>query len=211
MPSRWQWHHHAGVAARGGLLWSRYLVHGKDKVVEVQALIGDSVDNVPGAPGIGPKTAAQLIQEYGDLDTLLARAGEIKQEKRRQTLIDNAEQARLSNRWRDWGYQFAANGNPTTGLPVFMISDYRNVGYANTMMRPPIEMYGQNIIENLDGADINWQHSFGDTNVTAQAVVGIARGKSFVAADHSEPRFQAPAGGFALSAEHVLGELLEHQ
>ncbi|MBU2396142.1 MAG: DNA polymerase I, partial [Alphaproteobacteria bacterium] len=50
-----------------------------DKVVEVQALIGDSVDNVPGAPGIGPKTAAQLILEYGDLDTLLARAGEIKQ------------------------------------------------------------------------------------------------------------------------------------
>jgi len=87
-------------------------------------------------------------------------------------------------------------------VPAFLISDYQNVGYANTMMRPPIEMYGQNIIENLDGADINWQHSFGDTNVTAQAVVGIARGKSFVPADHSEPRFQAPAGGFALSAEH---------
>src|SRR5450830_1208326 len=87
-------------------------------------------------------------------------------------------------------------------VPSFLISDYQNVGYANTMMRPPIEMYGQNIIENLDGADINWQHSFGDTNVTAQAVVGIARGKSFVPADHSEPRFQAPAGGFALSAEH---------
>jgi len=87
-------------------------------------------------------------------------------------------------------------------VPAFLISDYQNVGYANTMMRPPVEMYGQNIIENLDGADINWQHSFGDTNVTAQAVVGIARGKSFVAADHSEPRFQAPAGGFALSAEH---------
>ena len=62
-----------------------------DKVIEVQALIGDSTDNVPGVPGIGVKTAAQLICEYGDLETLLARAGEIKQEKRRQTLIDNAE------------------------------------------------------------------------------------------------------------------------
>jgi len=67
-----------------------------EKVIEVQALIGDTSDNVPGVPGIGVKTAAQLITEYGDLETLLARAGEIKQEKRRQSLIDNAEQARLS-------------------------------------------------------------------------------------------------------------------
>src|SRR5437899_1985207 len=67
-----------------------------DKVVDVQALCGDSVDNVPGAPGIGVKTASALITEYGDLDTLLARAGEIKQDKRRQTLIDFADQIRLS-------------------------------------------------------------------------------------------------------------------
>jgi DNA polymerase-1 len=67
-----------------------------DKVIEVQALIGDSTDNVPGVPGIGVKTAAQLIGEYGDLETLLARAAEIKQEKRRQSLIDNADKARLS-------------------------------------------------------------------------------------------------------------------
>src|SRR6201996_9084151 len=69
-----------------------------EKVVEVQALIGDSTDNVPGVPGIGVKTAAQLIGEYGDLETLLTRASEIKQEKRRQTLIDNAELARVSKR-----------------------------------------------------------------------------------------------------------------
>ena len=67
-----------------------------DKVVDVQALCGDSVDNVPGAPGIGVKTAAQLITEYGDLDTLLERAGEIKQPKRRETLINFADQIRLS-------------------------------------------------------------------------------------------------------------------
>ena len=69
---------------------------GPDKVVEVQALAGDSTDNVPGVPGIGVKTAAQLLGEYGDLDSLLARAREIKQPKRRQTLIDNAELARIS-------------------------------------------------------------------------------------------------------------------
>src|ERR1700731_2318050 len=69
-----------------------------EKVIEVQALIGDSTDNVPGVPGIGVKTAAQLIGEYGDLETLLKRAGEIKQDKRRQALIDNAEQARLSKK-----------------------------------------------------------------------------------------------------------------
>src|SRR6266581_7723426 len=69
-----------------------------DKVIEVQALIGDSTDNVPGVPGIGVKTAAQLITEYGDLETLLARAGEIKQEKRRQSLIEFAEQARISKK-----------------------------------------------------------------------------------------------------------------
>ena len=69
---------------------------GPEHVVDVQALAGDSTDNVPGVPGIGVKTAAQLIQAYGDLDSLLARASEIKQPKRRQSLIDFAEQARLS-------------------------------------------------------------------------------------------------------------------
>ncbi|MBV9532525.1 MAG: DNA polymerase I [Bradyrhizobium sp.] len=67
-----------------------------EKVVEVQALAGDSTDNVPGVPGIGVKTAAQLIVEYGDLEQLLKRAGEIKQPKRRDALIENAEKARIS-------------------------------------------------------------------------------------------------------------------
>ncbi len=68
------------------------------KVIEVQALAGDSVDNVPGVRGIGIKTAAELINQYGDLETLLAHAGEIKQPKRRETLIENAENARISKR-----------------------------------------------------------------------------------------------------------------
>ena len=71
---------------------------GPDKVIEVQALAGDPTDNVPGVPGIGVKTAAQLINTYGDLETLLARADEIKQPKRRETLKNHAEAARLSHR-----------------------------------------------------------------------------------------------------------------
>lgn len=69
-----------------------------EKVVDVQSLAGDSTDNVPGAPGIGVKTAAGLIVEYGDLDTVLARAHEIKQPKRRETLTDPAvvEKVRIS-------------------------------------------------------------------------------------------------------------------
>ncbi len=67
-----------------------------EKVIDVQSLAGDSVDNVPGAPGIGIKIAALLINRFGDLDTLLSRAEEVKQPKRRQTLIDNADQIRVS-------------------------------------------------------------------------------------------------------------------
>ena len=67
-----------------------------EKVVEVQALAGDSVDNVPGVPGIGIKTAALLINEYGDLETLLEHAHEVKQKKRRENLIEFSEQARIS-------------------------------------------------------------------------------------------------------------------
>ncbi|EPX81668.1 DNA polymerase I [Litoreibacter arenae] len=71
---------------------------GPDRVVDVQALAGDSVDNVPGAPGIGIKTAALLINEYGSLEELLDRAEEIKQPKRRETLIEHRAQIELSKR-----------------------------------------------------------------------------------------------------------------
>ncbi|MBO6717993.1 MAG: DNA polymerase I [Rhizobiaceae bacterium] len=67
-----------------------------DKMIDLQALTGDSVDNVPGVPGIGPKTAAQLLAEFGDLDGLLERASEIKQQKRRENIIEHTENARVS-------------------------------------------------------------------------------------------------------------------
>jgi len=69
---------------------------GPEKLGDVLALMGDSVDNVPGVPGIGPKTAAQLIQDYGDLESVLAAAGEIKKPKLKQNLIEHADAARLS-------------------------------------------------------------------------------------------------------------------
>ena len=71
---------------------------GPEKVVDVQSLAGDSVDNVPGVPGIGIKTAAQLINEFGSLEELLERAGEIKQNKRREKLIEHAQDARISKK-----------------------------------------------------------------------------------------------------------------
>ncbi|MCO5134442.1 MAG: DNA polymerase I [Phyllobacteriaceae bacterium] len=69
-----------------------------EKMIDLQALSGDSTDNIPGVPGIGPKTAAQLLEEYGDLETLLARADEIKQNKRRENLIEHADLARVSKK-----------------------------------------------------------------------------------------------------------------
>lgn len=67
-----------------------------DRVVDVQALSGDSIDNIPGIPGIGPKTAAQLVEEYGSLEGVLEHAHEIKQNKRRETILANIENARIS-------------------------------------------------------------------------------------------------------------------
>src|SRR5690554_3308202 len=69
---------------------------GPELLADLQALTGDSIDNVPGVPGIGPKTAAQLLREYGNLETLMARAGEIRQEKRRENLLRSAELVRIS-------------------------------------------------------------------------------------------------------------------
>ncbi|MEE9375233.1 MAG: 5'-3' exonuclease H3TH domain-containing protein, partial [Rhizobiaceae bacterium] len=69
-----------------------------EKMIDLQALAGDSTDNIPGVPGIGPKTAALLLDEFGDLETLLERAGEIKQNKRRENLLEFADQARISKR-----------------------------------------------------------------------------------------------------------------
>ncbi|HVV65850.1 MAG TPA: DNA polymerase I [Rhizomicrobium sp.] len=89
------------------------------KVVEVQALAGDSTDNIPGVRGIGVKTAAELINQFGDLETLLKRAAEIKQPKRRETLIENAENARLSLRL----VTLDANAPTKLGIEAFAVRE----------------------------------------------------------------------------------------
>ncbi len=89
-PMKGKWIDDAGVFEKFGVT--------PDKVIDVQALAGDSVDNVPGVPGIGVKTAATLINEYGSLEELLERAGEIKQPKRREKLIEHADDARVSKK-----------------------------------------------------------------------------------------------------------------
>ncbi len=117
-----------------------------EKVIEVQALIGDSTDNVPGVPGIGVKTAAQLIGEYGDLETLHKRAPEIKQEKRRQSLIDNAEKARLSKKLVTLDDQVKLNV-PIGELAVHEPDYKRLIGFLkamefNSLMRRVAEFSG---------------------------------------------------------------------
>jgi hypothetical protein len=88
-------------------------------------------------------------------------------------------------------------------VPTFLISDYQNVGYANTMMRPPIELYGQEPLENVDGADVNFQRSFGDFNLTGQAFAGVSRGKLFVSSGAgSTATYRAPAAGLSVSGEY---------
>lgn len=111
-----------------------------DKVVDVQSLVGDSTDNIPGVPGIGVKTAAQLILEYGDLDSLLARAGEIKQPKRREILMQHADDARLSRQLatlhRDVPVPLALSEMKTRDLSMTKLADFlRKQGFKSALSR----------------------------------------------------------------------------
>ncbi|MBA5606050.1 hypothetical protein H3H36_11850 [Duganella sp. FT3S] len=87
-------------------------------------------------------------------------------------------------------------------LPTFLISDYQNVGYANTMMRPPVEMYAQDPIENADGVDFNYQHAIGGTNFMAQGIAGVSRGKLVLNEGTSVATYRAPVVGLSLAVEH---------
>ena len=119
-----------------------------DKVVDIQALAGDSTDNVPGAPGIGVKTAAQLIAEYGDLETLLARAGEIKQPKRRETLTnpDTVALIRLSKQLvtlvRDVDVEVAARRSGARRARRQTLIAFLKAMEFTTITRRVAELYG---------------------------------------------------------------------
>ena len=100
-----------------------------EKMIELQALVGDSTDNVPGVPGIGPKTAAQLLDEYGDLETLLSRAEEIKQPKRRENLQQFAEQAHISRQLVELSCDVPLEV-PIEDLAVEPVDGVKAVGFA---------------------------------------------------------------------------------
>ncbi len=142
-----------------------YFGAGPDKVVDIQALAGDSTDNVPGAPGIGVKTAAQLIGEYGDLDTLLARAGEIKQPKRREALTEpaNVERIRISK------------------TLVTLVRDVKVETPLDDLVTPQID--GKPLIAFLKAMELN----------TITRRVGEICGLD-VSAIEPDPRFMGPAG-----------------
>jgi DNA polymerase-1 len=125
-----------------------------DKVVEVQALIGDATDNVPGVPGIGPKTAAELIGQYGTVENLLAHCGEIKQPKRREVLTQHAEDARMSRRLvelkRDVPLPVPLDGLETKPVDRAQLFDFltahefggilKRLGAAPTVVSPPPDL-----------------------------------------------------------------------
>lgn len=116
------------------------------RVVDVQALAGDSVDNIPGAPGIGIKTAAQLIEEYGDLETLLAQAETIKQPKRRAALVENADLIRISKRLVTLDDQtpldFTLDTLEVTAPNPSALMDFLNAMEFRTLTRRVAEKFG---------------------------------------------------------------------
>jgi DNA polymerase-1 len=153
-----------------------YFGAGPDKVVDIQALAGDSTDNVPGAPGIGVKTAAQLIAEYGDLETLLARAGEIKQAKRRETLTNPeiVELVRLSKKL------------------VTLVRDVKTEAPLEALGLPKLD--GKALIAFLKAMDL--------TAITRR--VGEICGVDPAAID-ADPRFVGPGGWRGRNGEAVSG------
>jgi DNA polymerase I len=148
-----------------------------DKVVDVQALAGDSADNVPGVPGIGIKTAAELINAYGDLETLLARAGEIKQPKRRESLQNFAEQARISKRL----VVLDADAPMPEGFDALKVDEPNPQELAaflkamefTTLLRRVASAHGLADLENLRPAELSVaRHSVEDRPHTDEPVMG---------------------------------------
>ena len=149
---------------------------GPDKVIDIQSLAGDSVDNIPGAPGIGVKTAATLINEYGDVDTLLERAEEIKQPKRRQTLIDHADNIRMSRDLvtlcTDVPVEVAmedlavADPEPATLIAFLEKMEFRTI---TRRVREALELEG--VIEEAEPADQTIDRTTFETVTTKEALI----------------------------------------
>ena len=160
----------AGVVEKFGV--------GPEKMIDLQALNGDSTDNVPGVPGIGPKTAAQLLEEYNTLEELLERASEIKQNKRRENLIEFADQARVSKQ--------------LVTLDV------------NTPLDTPLDDL---FLEDLDGAKlVSFLKAMEFTTLTRRVAEAADIDAAQVEAQHVEAPEGAPLRGPDLDADSAEGD-----
>lgn len=174
-----------------------------DKVVDVQALAGDSTDNVPGVPGIGVKTAAELINSYEDLDTLLARAGEIKQPKRREKLIEFADQARIS---RDL-VRLAQDVPVTTPIEEIGVQDTKPAPLLAFLRSMEFSTLTRRIAETLgaDAGDLP-EVSVGSSlqgEAKAKRIAGAERGEAKPSRQHNMGQAEAgtpAAGALAMAA-----------
>lgn len=155
---------------------------GPDKVIDVQSLAGDSVDNVPGVPGIGIKTAAQLINEYGSLEELLDRAEEIKQPKRRQNLVEFADAARMSKLLvtlkQDVPVEIPLDALAVEEpMPAKLISFLRGMEF-NTLTKRIANAMGVDDVDAIEPADVARGERGGDasTSVATQETTGKGGG-----------------------------------
>ena len=175
-----------------------------DKVVDVQALAGDSTDNVPGVPGIGVKTAAELINTYEDLDSLLERAGEIKQPKRREKLIEFAEQARIS---RDL-VRLAQDVPVTTPIEEIGVQDPQPGPLLSFLRSMEFSTLTRRIAEALgadagDLPDVSVGASVKGASKAKQGSAGTSKGKKTASgtAGEAEAGAGTPAAGAAALAQ----------
>ncbi|SFT78212.1 DNA polymerase I [Pseudovibrio denitrificans] len=164
---------------------------GPEKVVEVQSLAGDSVDNVPGVPGIGLKTAALLINEFGDLDTLLEQAETIKQKKRRENLIEFAEQARISKRLVQLEEAVPVE-TPVEDFSVCDVDGAQAVSFLKAMgftsLTKKVADKTGAVLENIEAADVvieGWE-STAKPAEQAEDSAGELEGKAWTAAPLAE-------------------------
>jgi DNA polymerase I len=180
---------------------------GPEKVVEVQALAGDSVDNVPGVPGIGVKTAALLINEYGDMETLLERAGEIKQNKRRENLLEFADLARVSRSLVELKQDVPVTADLSEFVRKEMDIDRATAflseqGFKSIVARLAPNAAGSSVADDTPPKDVSYELVVDEASL--QPWIDQAIEKGFVAVDTETTSLNAMAAelvGISLSVE----------
>jgi hypothetical protein len=191
----------AGAAQAGDLLISGFGTIGIEKTNTDQAQFVryNQAKGVTTTPGFGTDTNLGLQANYSFNDQLSATVQVLTRLNTSTRFTPGLTWAFLKARLSD-DLELRVG---RTAIPIFMISDVQQVGFANTMMRPPIELYGQAPLESADGADLLYQHTFGATTVSGQLGIGSSSGKLFVPAGGGAiANYRAPLATLSLSAEH---------